>query len=150
VASGHIEQTDGSVIDTDLIEQRILEDCARFNVQAVHYDPWNAKRLVAKLEAAGITMEPFIQGPKSYHPAMQEFERAYMSGNFAHGGDPVLTWCASNLVTRTDENMNNAPNKKKSPDKIDDMVAMLMAFAGWVGQVVDDDISDFINSPVIG
>ena len=150
VSSGHIEQTEGAVIDNDVVEARILEDCARFNVQAVHYDPWNAKRLVAKLEAAGIKMEPFIQGPKSYHPAMQEFERAYMAGNFSHGGDPVLTWCASNLVTRTDQNNNNAPDKKKSPDKIDDAVAMLMAFGGWVSEQTDDDISDFINSPVIG
>jgi phage terminase large subunit-like protein len=39
----------------------------------------------------------------------------------------VLNWCASNLVARRDANMNTAPDKKKAPDKIDDMVALLMA-----------------------
>ena len=79
---------------------------------------------------------------------MQEFERAYVSGNFHYGHDPVLTWNASNLVTRTDQNMNTAPDKKKSSDKIDDMVALLMAF-GVVNQTRDTNIDDFINNPVI-
>jgi phage terminase large subunit-like protein len=39
----------------------------------------------------------------------------------------VLNWNASNLVARRDQNMNSAPDKKKSQDKIDDMVALLMA-----------------------
>jgi len=132
VSAGHIEQTPGSVIDHDVVEARILEDKARFNIVKVNHDNWKAKRLTPKLIAAGLPMEPFIQGPKSYDPAMQEFDRAYKAGNFVPGVDPVLNWCASNLVARKDVNGNIAPDKKKSPDKIDDMVAMLMAFGGWV------------------
>ena len=70
------------------------------------------------------------QGAKSYHPAMKALELAYVSGNFCHGNDPVLNWCASNLVARTDHNMNTAPDKRRAPDKIDDIVALLMAFVG--------------------
>ena len=78
-------------------------------------------------------MIEFIQGPKSYHPAMQALELAYMAGNLAHGGDPVLAWCASNIVARRDQNMNMAPDKKRSADKIDDMTALLMAVGVSVG-----------------
>jgi len=59
-----------------------------------------------------------------------------------------LTWNASNIITRTDQNMNTAPDKKKSPDKIDDMVALLMAF-GVANKTQEASIDDFINNPVI-
>ncbi len=127
VESGHVRQTPGKVIDHDTIEQEILEACERFQVQAIGYDQWNASQVVATLEKAGVKMNVFVQGPKSYHPAMQEFERAYISERFHYGDDPVLTWCASNIVARQDVNLNMAPDKKKSADKIDDMVALLEA-----------------------
>jgi len=44
--------------------------------------------------------------------------------------------------------MNTAPDKKKSPDKIDDMVALLMAF-GVANKTQEASIDDFINNPVI-
>jgi phage terminase large subunit-like protein len=58
---------------------------------------------------------------------MQELERLYLARKIVHGGDPVLQWCASNLVVRYDANMNMAPDKKRSAEKIDDMAALLMA-----------------------
>lgn len=132
VASGLLEQTPGEVIDHDVIERAVREAHERFRVTVINYDAWNAAQLTEKLKNAGVPMEQFIQGPKSYHPAMQEFERAYIAGNLSHGGDPVLTWCASNIVVRYDVNLNMAPDKKRSADKIDDMVALMMAFGGAV------------------
>ena len=126
VAAGLMEQTPGEVTDYAVIEAAVLEARDRFNLQAVAFDRWNATEMVGRLIEAEVPMIEFVQGPKSYHPAMQELERLYIAGNLAHGGDPVLTWCASNLVARRDVNMNMAPDKKRSADKIDDMTALLM------------------------
>lgn len=119
--------------DYDYIEETILTAKKTFNLQSIAFDPWNASQLIKNLQKR-VTSPPdqpfmveFIQGPKSFHPAMKELERAYVSGKLSHGGDPVLNWCMANLVARTDVNMNLAPDKKRSPDKIDDAVAMLMA-----------------------
>ncbi len=125
--SGALKQTEGDVVDYAVIEADILEQVERFNVQNIGYDKWNATDLVNRLVAAEVPLAEFIQGPKSYHPAMQALERAYIAGNLRHGGDPVLNWCASNIVARRDQNLNMAPDKKKSADKIDDMAALLMA-----------------------
>lgn len=127
VATGLITQTDGDVTDYAAVERDIVEAYQRFKPSQIAYDGWNARDLVNRLVAAELPMIEFIQGGKSYHPAMQELERAYIAGNLAHGGDPVLTWCASNLVPRYDANMNSAPDKKRSSEKIDDMTALLMA-----------------------
>jgi phage terminase large subunit-like protein len=122
-----IEQTDGDVVDYAVIETAIDEAVANFTIKEITYDKWNATDICNRLMAKEYPMVEFIQGPKSYHPAMQELERAYIAGKLNHGGDPVLSWCASNLVARRDANLNQAPDKKRSPEKIDDMTALLMA-----------------------
>lgn len=126
VQGGILIESGQEVTDYDAVEACILQAKSDFNLQMIGYDGWNAKQLVQKLQAADVPMQEFIQGPKSYHPAMQALEMAYIGGNLAHGNDPVLNWCASNLIARTDQNMNTAPDKKKAPEKIDDMCALLM------------------------
>jgi phage terminase large subunit-like protein len=57
---------------------------------------------------------------------MQALEVAYLNGRFVHGNDPILNWNASNMVARQDANLNNAPDKRKAAEKIDDFCALLM------------------------
>lgn len=128
VAQGLIQQTEGDVVDYSVIEAKIKEVKENFNLQNIAYDRWNAIDLVNRLVDAKIPMIEFVQGPKSYHPAMQGLERCYISNQLRHGGDPVLGWCASNIVARRDVNLNMAPDKRKSADKIDDITALLMSF----------------------
>lgn len=140
IASGLIEQTPGEVTDYAVIEAAVHEARERFNVQTIAFDRWNATEMVGRLITAGAPMMEFVQGTKSYHPAMQELERLYVDGRLAHGGDPVLNWCASNLIARTDANMNLAPDRRRSADKIDDMVALLMAVGVSMSEVESEQI----------
>ena len=70
---------------------------------------------------------------------MRAMELAYTSGRFHHGGNPVLQWNAANLVPRRGVNLNLAPDRKRSADKIDGMCALLMAF----GLLASDDSEAF-------
>lgn len=151
VEAGHLIQTEGEVTDYAVIEKQVLEAVERFQVEMIAYDDWNATDLVSRLVEQDVPLIQFVQGTKSYHPAMQALERAYVAGNLAHGGDPVLMWCASNLVARRDVNLNMAPDRKRSADKIDDMAALLMAIGLAVATEGDgQDLSDFFNNAVIG
>ncbi|WP_263147897.1 terminase TerL endonuclease subunit [Pseudomonas sp. RIT-PI-AD] len=149
VETGHLIVTPGEVTDYSVIEATILEANERFQIQQVGFDRWNATEIAGRLQEAGVPMVEFIQGPKSYHPAMKVAEAAYISGKLAHGGDPVLNWCASNLVARRDDNLNTAPDKKRSADKIDDFAAFLMAI-GLVGVTSEEeDLAGFFSKPII-
>jgi phage terminase large subunit-like protein len=127
IEAGLITQTDGDAVDYAEVERTLREDFERFKPTKIAFDRWNAQDLCNRLTDDQFPMIEFIQGTKSYHPAMQELERAYIAGQLNHGGDPVLQWCAANLVPRFDANMNMAPDKRRSPEKIDDMAALLMA-----------------------
>lgn len=142
IEAGFITRTAGEVSDQDAIRDAVIADCARFSPIEIGYDPWNAAQLAKELVDAGVPLVPFVQGAKSYHPAMSEFEREYTAGRLHHGGNPVLTWNASNLVPRYDANMNMAPDRRRSADKIDGMVALLMAFGRAVSGVKPFDFQE--------
>lgn len=148
VKAGFVEATDGNVINYEIIQRAIEQDCAAYSPAKIVYDPWNATQLVTNLMDGGLDLEAFVQGPRSYHPAMQAFEIAYTSGDFRHGGNPVLTWNAANVVARTDINLNTAPDRKKSADKIDGMCAVLMAFGAAIKDQ-EDGSAGFFSNPVV-
>jgi phage terminase large subunit-like protein len=133
VQAGHLIEAGDEIIDYDAIYDVIVQTKRDFNLQKIGYDDWNAKQILKRLLEVNVPMEEFRQGPKSYHPAMKLLEEVYTTGRLHHGDDPVLAWCASNLVARTDANMNVAPDKKKSVEKIDDMVALFMAIGMSIG-----------------
>lgn len=149
VESGVLIQAGAEVTDYDVVERYIREASEQFDIRLICYDSWNAMQLVQKLQPDEIEMKEFIQGPKSYHPAMKALERAYIEGDFAHGNDPVLNWCAANFIARTDQNMNTAPDRKNAREKIDDMAALLMAIGAMITVEPEDGDNGFYSNPIM-
>lgn len=149
IRQGYVTQTPGDAADYSIIERDILEDCGRFAPQKIAFDPWNATGTVNRLTQDGLPLEQFIQGPRSYNSGMKSCERAYTSGRLAHGSNPVLTWNVANVVPRKDANLNEAPDRKRSADKIDGACCLYMAFA--LAQVDELEAFDhFLSNPVSG
>lgn len=146
IQQGYLIEAGDEIIDYDAIFDIILELKRVYNLQKIGYDDWNAKQILKKLLDNNVPMEEFRQGPKSYHPAMKLLEEVYTTNRLHHGGDPVLAWNASNVVSRTDQNMNNAPDKKKSADKIDDMVALIMAMGMSITENGEGTIDNWLRS----
>lgn len=147
IEAGWVTATDGDRVDYAVVREAILDDVRMFSPAKIAYDPWNAQQLVTELTNEGIELEVFIQGPRSYHPAMQALDIAYNNRTLVHGGNPVLQWNAANLVPRYDVNLNMAPDRKRSADKIDGMCATLMAFGLAINEV-DDGSAGFFSDPV--
>jgi len=127
VRQGWITATPGNVIDYDFIFSQFINDAATYSVQEMAFDPFKATEIVQRIEAEGIVTVPFRQGPLSFGSASAELERLVLKKEFAHGGNPVLAWMMSNVVMRIDSNANAKPDKEKSREKIDGIIALLMA-----------------------
>lgn len=127
VRQGYIQATPGDVIDYDAIFEQIDEDAQVYDLSEVAFDRWGATKIVAELEEHGLTCVQFGQGYASMSPPMKELERLILALGLAHGNNPVLNWMADNLVARQDPAGNIKPDKERSKEKIDGMVALIMA-----------------------
>ena len=58
---------------------------------------------------------------------MKDLMTFVSQGRVHHGNNPVLRWMADNLAVEQDAAGNLKPSKKKSTEKIDGMVALVMA-----------------------
>ncbi len=124
---GFIQTTEGNVIHYGFIEKFIEQLGETYNIREIAYDRWNATQMVQNLEDMGFTMVPFGQGFKDMSPPSKELFKLLMEGNIIHGGNPVLKWMAGNVVMRQDPAGNIKPDKEKSVEKIDGIVASIMA-----------------------
>ena len=57
----------------------------------------------------------------------KELEKLIYSKELNHGGHPVLRWMMGNCATETDAAGNIKVSKKRSLEKIDGIVALIMA-----------------------
>ena len=126
-AQGFIEATPGNVVDYGAIEQRILADAALFQVKEIAYDPWNATHIALRLQDEGAAMVEFRQGFRSMSAPTRELEKLIVSKKLAHGGNPVTRWMAANVAVAQDPAGNLKPAKDKSTERIDGIVALIMA-----------------------
>ena len=124
---GFLVATEGNTTDFQFIEAEILELATRFNILEVAYDRTFAGELVRNLQDEGINMVEFGQGFISMGPAAAEFMRLLIGRTLRHGGNPVATWCASNVSVRRDPAGNEKPDKERSTERIDAVVAAIMA-----------------------
>lgn len=129
VRDGFIEATPGDVIDYTFILARIEELAQRYDLREVAFDRWGATKLAQDMQESDLTVVEFGQGFASMSGPMKEMERLIAAGELAHGNNPVLAWMADNLVARQDPAGNIKPDKERSIEKIDGMVALIMALA---------------------
>jgi len=59
----------------------------------------------------------------------KKLEELVLGRRLAHGGHPVLRWMAGNVLIETVAADNWKPSKKRSPERIDGIVALVMALA---------------------
>ena len=135
---GYIQTTEGNVIHYGFIEKFIEELGEKYHIKEIAFDRWNATQMVQNLEGMGFTVVPFGQGYKDMSPPSKELYKLLMEGNINHGGHPVLKWMAQNVVMRQDPAGNIKPDKEKSVEKIDGIVATIMALDRCIRNKDDD------------
>lgn len=124
---GIVTMTDGDVVDYDAVKAGISEWSKMFEIAEIAYDPWNATQIALQLGDLGATMVEFGQGFKSMSEPSKEFEKLIIGGKMAHGNNPVMNWMVGHVAIESDASGNIKPSKKKSTERIDGVVAAVMA-----------------------
>ena len=114
-------------------EERIIDwletQCEIYDVSAIGYDPWSAKRIATRLENAGYPMVAVRQGPAHLIDPIRRLEEFIVSGNILHTGSQFIQWQIQNTQVVERANGNILLQKAEDSKKIDNIAAMLNAQA---------------------
>jgi phage terminase large subunit-like protein len=143
--AGHLSLTEGKTVDYARVEAELYEDCERFEVRAVTADPWNFEAMGQRLVSAGVNVLKFPQTYRNLSEPSKRFEKLIVGRQLRHDGNQVMRWCVSNVAVETDHNENIRPSKRKSTERIDGVVAAVMA-VGAAGASGEAEPASYLES----
>ncbi len=129
MGSGRLTVTPGNVIDFSWIEADLIDFASRFAIQAVAFDPFQATQLSTRMLAEGLPMIEVRPTVLNFSEPMKTLEALVLQCRLIHDGDPVLGWMVSNVVAHLDAKDNIYPRKERPENKIDGIVALIMALS---------------------
>jgi phage terminase large subunit-like protein len=124
---GYLRTNPGNRIDQDELRALVTAIAARYRVQQIGIDPWNAGNLENDLTDDGFVVVEIPQTLKHMSAPSKDFEADVLDGLIDAGGNPLMEWCISNAVVERDNKDNIYPVKKRSRGRIDPLIAALMA-----------------------
>jgi phage terminase large subunit-like protein len=149
---GHLVATEGAMIDYAKIEEDIVDHAERTQLREIAYDRYGAGQLVQILQDEhGLTPVEVPQQVLYISPPMKTLEALVLDGRLHHRGsdDPVLSWAMSNVVARVDAKDNIYPRKERPENKIDPVVAAIMALSRAVHGEVEQTGSVYDTRGII-
>lgn len=140
---GWLKILPGEAIDMDILATDIIDIIRQVNIfkfqdkdtqiHSIGCDPAYMEMGVAKkLSDEGIIVNQFRQGFISMGPPTGEFLAHILEQKINHNGNPVLRWNNSNVAIRTDPAGNIKVDKEKSTEKVDGIVASIMALGEYL------------------
>lgn len=128
IQAGHLQVTHGAVTDPEAIYASIEARQRDFGIHTIALDPNNARAVGVHIETTlGIKSFWHGQGFSKMNEPTRELIDMLHQGRLIHGGNPLLAWCALNLVLETNCYGYVRPVKKRSANKIDPIVATIMS-----------------------
>lgn len=127
---GYLTVTEGSVLDYEVVRKAINLDGTLYKIKTIGFDRWNSTQLVTNLaENDGFDMLGVGQGYATMSAPTKSMLANVLQRREIHGGNPLVSWQIDNLATLTDSAGNVKPDKEHSGDKIDGVVARIMALS---------------------
>lgn len=139
---GYIRMTPGNVIDYETVISDIMKDFEKYKIRNTAFDRFAFESIRQRFLNLGVEQDKFIsfgQGYVSMSQPMKETEKLILSGNMVHNNNPVLTWMASNVAVSQDAAGNVKPDKARSKEKIDGVVALIMAVGLLITQPQEEE-----------
>lgn len=147
VKQGYLILVDEESIDINWVVKYIQEIENHIPIAVCAYDPYHANQLKIECKKEGIRMRPVRQGLSAFAEPTAVLEHLILTKQCVIDDNPVIRWCFSNVLIKTDENENKKPVKSGQNNKIDIVVAMIQSVKLWMELEGVIDVSDL--NPVI-
>lgn len=110
------------------LKAELLDQCYAHRVTSIAYDPAGGQDLAEQVEREGFVIASMGQTYRHFNEPIAELMDVIKSGRLTHSGCPLLSWAAGNAVTVNDRQNRVMFDKSNSSEKIDPIVASVMAF----------------------
>lgn len=142
-----IRAVPGATIDYEWVAQflriNILDEGIAIN--SIEFDRWRIREFQSACDRQGLTCYNFHevgQGYQSMSPRIEAMETALLQNKIRHGAHPIFNLGAAHAIATQDPSGNRKLDKAKASQKIDGLVAMLMAIYPLVAQTENDLTGD--------
>ena len=128
--AGFITLTDpaSQAIDFGAVAHQIEQDGRTFDILQIGYDAtWHAPHIINLLDGFDVEMAKVGQYPAVMNAPCRLLEKLVADRTLHHYGNPVLRWMIGNTVIERNVYQAIRPSKRKSPDKIDGVSALVTA-----------------------
>jgi phage terminase large subunit-like protein len=126
---GYLRTCPGNSIDHEYLYKDITELSKIFQFKDIGFDAWDASWIAKKMVDDGFKAESCRPNYSTMNEPMKELMGMVLDKKLEHYGDPILSWNAGNVAATTDANGSIRPDKDKSKEKIDGIVAVIMAMS---------------------
>jgi len=131
-AEGWLTATPGNVTDFGYIEDELRDLKSKVEIVEVPYDPFQATQFASRMLEEGFPMIEYGATVKNFSEPMKLLESLILQKQIEFELDPVLMWMFGNVVAKVDKKDNIFPDKERAENKIDGVVALIMALGRYV------------------
>lgn len=136
----YIEIVPGNTQDQEIIRKKVYEVRQIADVRTLGYDDWNASQFAIEVQSDGAVVNKWTPNNWGlWHEPSKALETLAISESLNHGGNPILSWNIENVVIRYNGEYIR-PDKGQSKDKIDGVMALIMAIGEWMSYVEEEEV----------
>ena len=137
--------TEGKFVNQTEVEKyvRSIENLYGCRIRSIAFDSWGALNLMSNLSQDYDVIDVKMNY-KSFSPPIKRFREKVYAGEVVHEYNPILNFCVSNAVTKSDLQENILLDKKKSVNRIDLLVSTIIAYSEWFTEDVEDGYGYFM------
>ena len=130
--SGELVGVPGAIVSYQWVCEWLAIACAGMTIKTLNFDRWRMDLFKTAADETGFhsAVENWVecgQGYVSLSPRLETFEKLLLEKRIAHGSQPLLNMAASNAIVISDPAGNRKVDKSKSTQRIDPLVAAIMA-----------------------
>ena len=142
---GWLSATEGKFVNQKDVEcyVRSIEDTYNCRIKAIAFDSWGALGLMSALsddyEVVDVKMTY-----KNFSPAIKKFRELVYEGRIQHEFNPIMNFCVSNAITKSDLQENILLDKKRSSNRIDLLVSTIIAYSEFFNEENEEGYGYFM------
>ena len=114
-------------------------------ISSIEFDRWRIRELKGAAEQTGFAQDALWvevgQGYKDFSPRIELFETHLLQDKLRHGSHPLLNMAAANAIVVRDPAGNRKIDKSKATQRIDPLVAAVMAVGGFIEHYAEIDVA---------